>query len=222
MATLTQLGAVTGRTLRPRYTGRINAMLPYLPNIYAQKQQNEYQDKLIDLENEKLAQTERLAKEETELTKKALKQQKKDTRTGNYLAALSTAGDLGIGMMKYKGWQNILDKMSGGTDVMGGTTGVGGSLIGSGLEDKGVGTGGMYSSDMGTGGSDVLGALKSGKTWTGAAVGSLAGKFLGGDDNWKGALIGAGVGGFTSWLSGGDLVNNIVGGLLGGIGGAIF
>lgn len=215
MATLSQIGAVTGRRIRPRYAERINAMTPYLPNIYAQKQQSEYQDKLISLENKKLAQTERLAEEENRLAEKSIKQQKKDARTGTYLSALSTVGQLGIGGLK---WKTLADALAGGG---GGTTPAVGSSIPGGI-DLGIGTGGM---DAGAGGGlmgGITGALGKSGTWAGAGVGTLAGSMLGGKDAWKGALIGGGAGAFTNWLSGGDLTSMIMSGMLGGIGGAIF
>ena len=218
MATLSQIGAVTGRKMRPRYTESINAMTPYLPNIYALKNQNQYQDELIDLENQKLEQTERLAAEENDLTRKALKQQKKDARTGTYLTALSTAGELGLGALKYKGLKDIASQVGGG---------------GTGKVDLGTGLAGPIGPDKVV--SDVAGgstregllgsiseSLGKGATWKGAGVGTIAGNLFGGDDPVKSALIGGGVSAFTSWLSGGDLVDNVIGGILGGIGGAIF
>ena len=218
MAALSQIGAVTGRHLRPRYTDRINAMTPYLPDIYAQKEETRVNDELISLENQRIAQTERLAAEENRLTEKGIKEQKKSARKGMYMTGLATAGQLGIEGLKYKGLKDILSG-GGGVDNSGGTTGVGGSLVGSGL--KSVGTGGM-NGPSGTGFSGgVTDSLKSGSTWAGAGVGTLAGNLFGGGDPVKSGLIGAGAGAFTSWLSGGGLVDSIIGGFLGGIGGAI-
>jgi len=218
MAALSQMGAVTGRRLRPRYTDRINAMLPYLPDIYAQKEASKTNEELISLENQRIAQTERLAAEENRLTAKGIKEQKKSARKGMYLTGTATAGQLGIEGLKYKGLKDIAT--GGGIDNSGGTTGVGGSLVGSGL--KGVGTGGMQGpADTGFFGG-ITDSLKSGEMWTGAGVGTMAGNLFGGDDPLKSGLIGAGAGALTSWLTGGGLVDTIMGGFLGGIGGAIF
>ena len=218
MGTLSQIGAVTGRKLRPRYTDRINAMLPYLPELYAQKEATKTNNELISLENQKMAQTERLAAEENRLTEKGIKQQKKSARKGNYITGLATAGRFGIEGLKYKGLKDIA---SGGVvDNSGGTTGVGGSLVGSGL--NGVGTGGMNGpADSAFSFGSITDSLKTSTPWVSGGAGAMAGNLFGGGDTTKSALIGVGAGAFTSWLSGGDLVDSIIGGMLGGIGGAI-
>jgi len=53
---LEQLRAVMNRKIRPKYVDAINAQTPYLPSLYQQKADTEYQNKLYDQNERNLAQ----------------------------------------------------------------------------------------------------------------------------------------------------------------------
>lgn len=115
MALTTQQQAVTGRKIPSYYTDIINAMTPYLPESYAQKEESEHQEEMYQLsldelalaEDELTAYKESIAMQDA-LAQEALSEQKKQGETSELM------GWLGLGM---SGVSGVIDAM-GGIDVL--------------------------------------------------------------------------------------------------------
>lgn len=103
MASLTQLGAVSGRRIKPSSVDIINAQTPYLPGIYQRRQDKAYNDKMYnlevqglnqakELEEKQLAQNQAIAKQNYSLAKAAQQQQEEQAKKARKIGYY----DLGI------------------------------------------------------------------------------------------------------------------------------
>lgn len=227
---LGQQYAIGGRKVRPNYTEVINAQTAYLPALYKQKAEDEYNTSVLGLREKELGLQERsIEQQEQELAtmeqleREALEQQKKQARQANLLAGGNLALKAGLGLYG--------DKLAKPTTSPPTTdTGSAALGVGAGSADPATGTGlvksgmqGMSSSWTGkaTDWGKWGGALTSFEPWAGGTAGGLAANILGKDEGrTKKALIGGGVGAAVSALaSGGDVYKSIIGGVLGGLGG---
>jgi len=207
-----QAQAVTGRKPKRRYIDIINARTPYLPGLYAAKEQREYQDKMAGLEEGGLALDRERLEDEQAYAEKHLKLQEEQGNKANTLGMINLSLTGGLGYMKNKTMKDVLTSDSGGIKsggaiptAMGITPGVTPGTI-------------QPASSIG---SKVGGALTTPGTYGYGAAGYGAAKLFGGKDKTKSALIGAGVGAGLNLLSGGSITSSIISGLLGG-GGSYF
>jgi hypothetical protein len=217
----TQFGAVSGRRRRPNYTGIINAQSPNLPQWMRLGKEAKFADERLALDREGL----RLTKEATQ------EQQDKEN-----LALMLGVGQTALqGYMGYKE-NKAVDEIISNIPVKGATTKpavapfdwsrvqdpsqIPKKTIASEVVNAptiGTETTPSFFSKEGLLNKEAWGeALTSGATWGGGLTGTMASSLFGGDDSTKNALIGAGVGGLTSWAMSGGLQTLLKGGGLGG------
>ena len=200
-----QAQAVTGRKPKRRYIDIINARTPYLPGLYAAKEQREYQDKMAGLEEGGLALDRERLEDEQAYAKKQFKLQEEQGNKANTLGYINLGLTGGLGYLKNKTSKAIYapstETTSGGTPTAMGIT-------------PGVTPGTIAPAE--SIGSKIGGALTTPGTYGYGAAGYGAAKLFGGKDKTKSALIGAGVGAGLNLLSGGSITSSIISGLLGG------
>ena len=195
---ITQMQAITGRKPKRRYADIINARLPYLPALYAAKEERKYREEMTDLEKERLA-------EEKRRGKKALELSEEQAKKSNILGLANIGLTAGLKRKELSEIKDILTADEG--DATGELTGVGTGITE--IAKDGVDKEGMF--------EGFGGALKSPSTYGTGMIGGLAGSVLGGKSKTKSALIGAGVGALASLLGGGESIyEHIVSGLIGG------
>jgi hypothetical protein len=223
---LGQQYAVGGRKVRPNYTDVINTQTQYLPALYKQKSEDEYNTAMMGLREKELGLKEQELATYEQLEREALEQQKKQARQANLLAGGNLALKTGLGLYGDK-----LAKGGGtvGTPQAGGTFGGAGTMEGASVALGGYSQAGGASSNISpaswtgkaTDWGKWGGALTGYESWAGGAAGGLAANLFGTDEGrTKKALIGGGGGAAVSALaSGGDIYKSIVGGVLGGLGG---
>jgi len=88
---LNQMSAVMNRRLKPNYVSAINAQTPYLPQLYQQREDTAYQNKVYDQNERGLAQANSIALRNEALQSEALDQQKKQNKTARNLGYANMA-----------------------------------------------------------------------------------------------------------------------------------
>jgi len=154
---LGQLSALTGgRQYRPNYISQINAQVPYLPALYSQKKDEEWQNKNYDLDKQRFEQEKTFGLAELGLARDAAKQAKKQANLAEKL-----------------GYANLgLNATLGGADLAG-------SLL-----DRFGGTGKVVDTGIGTGvGNSFEESILSPSTYTGDVVKSPDTNWLSGGVN---------------------------------------
>ena len=208
-----QAQAVTGRKPKRRYVDIINARTPYLPALYAAKEDRAYREEMTGLEGERLELDRERLSDEQKRAEKALKLQEKQGSKANILGMVNLGLTGGLGYMKNKTMKDILTSDSGGKVTSAGGLGTPTAM---GIT-PGV-TPGTIAPTTSIG-SKIGGALTKPGTYGYGGLGYGAAKLFGGKDKTKSALIGAGVGFGANLLSGGSITSSIISGLLGGGGG---
>ena len=210
---IAQMEAVTGRKPKRRYIDIINERTPYLPGLYAAKEAREYRDEMADLERERF-------EEETQRAEEALKIQKKQGKEANTLGMINLGLTGGLGYARNKILKDTIISDSGGITSGGGVVSSGPMGL-----DKATTTGIVESGTSSIApsiGSQIGTAFTKPGTYGYGGLGALSGKFLGGKNKTKSALIGGGVGFAANLLSGGSITESIISGVLGGFGGGLF
>ncbi len=222
---ISQSQAITGRKPRRRYVDIINAKTPYLPGLYAAKEDRAYRDEMAQLEKEGLDLSRQRMEDEAKWAEKNLKLQEEQGKKANTLGMINLGLTGGLGYMKNKSLQNILTSDSGGLVSSGGTGVMSSGPMGlakaeaTGIPESIASTPGSWTSGIG---SNIGGALTRPGTYGYGALGAFAGKGLGGGDKTRSALWGAGIGAAANLLSGGSITSSIISGILGGAGGGLF
>jgi len=206
-----QAQAVTGRKPKRRYVDIINARTPYLPGLYAAKENRAYREEMTGLEEDRLELDRQRVADEEERAKKQLKLQEEQGKQANTLGMINLGLTGGLGYMKNKTMKDIFTPDAGGKIASGG-----GSPTAMGIT-PGV-TPGTISPTTSLG-SKIGGALTTPGTYGYGGLGYAGGKLIGGKDKWKSGLAGAGIGFGLNMLSGGSITSSIISGLLGGGGG---
>jgi len=235
MATMRQYSGLVGRRVKPNYVEAINAQTPSLMSLYSAKDAEKYQNKMLGLEEQRLAQEKELSDASLALSEESMKEQEKQNKKANLYSGLGLGTNLGLGYMQYKAGDPA--SIYGATSETGNLAGTASSLskdattnladYGEGLREIGKTSASDFFSTAGAGNmSNWTKALTSPKTYltglgTGIAGGQI-GKSLLGDNDLTGALSGAAVGGLTEYLTGGNIYSSLTSGLLGGIGGLLF
>ena len=108
---IAQMSALSGgqKYKRP-YVDEINARKQYLPGMYAQKQENQYRDKMHSLDTQRLAQDKKFGMANLSLAEDAQKEAKKRNRTAKQMGYANIGLGAGMGVM------NNWDAIKGGAD----------------------------------------------------------------------------------------------------------
>jgi len=207
---IAQMQAVTGRKPKRRYIDIINARTPYLPALYAAKEDRAYRKEMTGLEEDRLELDRERFTDEERRAERALKLQKEQGKQANTLGMINLGLTGGLGYMKNKTLKDIITSDSGGI-TSAGSTGIPTAM---GIT-PGV-TAGTIAPAAPSIGSKIGGALKSPGTYGYGGLGYAGGKLIGGKDKTKSALWGAGIGAGLNLLSGGSITSAVISGLLGG------
>lgn len=212
---MNQMYAVGGRRVQPNYVDIINQQTAYLPAIYRQRADEEYQQATLGLREKEIAEQQRQFEISQELEREALEEQKKQAKRANIMGIANLGLKTGLGLagekMAKAGAPAVAETVAKEAIPKVADTVVsrvtGGNVHG--LTGK--------ATDWGKWGS----AVTSWEPWAGGTAGGLAANILGKDEGrTKKALIGAGTGAAVSALvTGGDIYKSVVGGILGGLGG---
>ena len=197
MATTRQLQAVTGRRSLPSSeVAKINAQVPFLPELFRRRSESEFQDRLFDL-------NERQLEEDIAFQNQNLALRRKQGRTANIIAA----GTLGANVFFSRRGNQAAESIFGGGDAVSGVSAV--------AQPKG-----FFDTSSTFGKLKVAGLGGLAGTFLGPSIGKAIG--IGGEAEQR-AIGGAVVGGLTSGLTSNfDLFSTIGGAVLGAAGGVSF
>lgn len=116
MPLTTQQMAVSGRKLPRRNVDVINAMTPYLPAIYQQREAGEHADRMYELAQEEhgFAEEQLVANKESalieqELARQGLRQQKKQAEKAELMGWIGLGTGAGLGIADMMGGDDIID-----------------------------------------------------------------------------------------------------------------
>lgn len=162
---ISQIQAVTGRKLRPGYVSAINAMVPYLPQQYAQEKADEYQDELYDLREEELALQEQGLRRSEKFAEENLDEQKKQAQAANKLALANLGVATGLGLAREYGLPGLSPGGSSAVETAAPAVAAAGTLaqpaaasVGPALEGVGMGLRGASGASGGSAATAGIGA----------------------------------------------------------------
>lgn len=204
---------LAGRKLRRRQTTELEAKMPFLKQIQAQKLQKQMHEDTIALQKKQLSQDASQAKKSHKLKKKGLA-----------LEQLTAEREMGVSAAKF-GANLVMNSGSTIADT--------GAKLKSGLSSLGIGktelkgphggttgTGGTVTPAPSTSSTGFFGSLQPGKLLGGGLAGFGASRFVKGKG--KRFMLGAAAGGLMSLFGGGATLGGAAGGaLFGGLGGLL-